>query len=516
MTYHDVDLPGFDSRWQPDEPPPTDPWPAPIPLAAPSVVPPFPVSALPGPVAAFVEETAEATGTAVDFAATAALVVAAGMIGASRCLRMKGDYFAGTRLYAALVGGPGSGKTPAIRQTSAPLFTRQLKLKAEHDAKMADYEIALEKWKQSQKQSFRDSRDLRDADGEAIESAVGPEPKRPVLTRCWSDDATVEALGGILAENPRGVTFVKDELAGLIRNLNAYKGGKGADRQFYLSAWSGEPVGIDRKGRPDPLLIPHPWLSILGGIQPDLLGELRDQFQRQDGFLERFLFAFPDEPPMAGWSERSVRETTKKNWSDALERLTLLTQKQGEHGPMPVACSFSRDAKAAWTQRYDAHVAEANAAKFPASLVGYWSKLRDYAGRLALILQLLHDAAENINVYEAIVDVPAASGAWELVGYFKGTYRRVVSQLAADPEVAKAERVLAWVRRERPEQFRRHDVHQDVRNDRWFSRIEDVDEPLRRLCEHHYLRRLDPQTSGVGRPRNPVYLPHPDLLRGIP
>ena len=86
--------------------------------------------------------------------------------------------------------------------------------------------------------------------------------------------------------------IIRDELSAWIKSFNQYKGGKGADKQFFLSAWSGEPLAVDRQGK-DPVLVPHPFLSVVGCIPPDVLPDL-DEDNREDGFLHRLLFVYPD------------------------------------------------------------------------------------------------------------------------------------------------------------------------------------------------------------------------------
>ena len=58
------------------------------------------------------------------------------------------------------------------------------------------------------------------------------------MGRTVVEDATVEALYSVLEENPRGVLDIEDELSGWVRRMDQYKGGKGADRQFFLGVWS--------------------------------------------------------------------------------------------------------------------------------------------------------------------------------------------------------------------------------------------------------------------------------------
>ena len=49
-----------------------------------------------------------------------------------------------------------------------------------------------------------------------------------------------EATLWVLEDNPRGLLMVQDEGVAWVRSMGQYKGGRGNDRQFWLSAWSGK------------------------------------------------------------------------------------------------------------------------------------------------------------------------------------------------------------------------------------------------------------------------------------
>ena len=81
-----------------------------------------------------------------------------------------------------------------------------------------------------------------------------------------TQDATVEKLGELLQENPRGMLVSRDELAGWLRTMD--KPGREGDRDFYLEGWNGSGgYTLDRIGR-GTVHIPAVTLSICGGIQP--------------------------------------------------------------------------------------------------------------------------------------------------------------------------------------------------------------------------------------------------------
>ena len=106
-------------------------------------------------------------------------------------------------------------------------------------------------------------------------------------------DITTEKLASILQENPRGVAVIHDELTGWVKSMDQYRSGKGADRQFWLSAWSGAPISVHRKNQEaGPVRVAHSFVGVVGGLPPALLETMRGEKDIVDGFLERIVSYF--------------------------------------------------------------------------------------------------------------------------------------------------------------------------------------------------------------------------------
>ena len=119
----------------------------------------------------------------------------------------------------------------------------------------------------------------------------------PTERRYIINDSTVEKVGELLNQNPRGLLLFRDELTGWLRSLD--REGREGDRAFYLEAWAGtEDFTYDRIGR-GTLHIKRVTLSILGSIQPGPLASylrytLADG-HGDDGLLQRSqLMVYPD------------------------------------------------------------------------------------------------------------------------------------------------------------------------------------------------------------------------------
>src|SRR5262249_48830092 len=153
-------------------------------------------------------------------------------------------------------------------------------------------------------------------------------------------DTTTESLCLLLHENPRGFVMLKDELSGLISGFNQYKKG-GHDRQVYLALWAGETVIVDRKSDRDrngePLYVGNPFFGIAGCIQPAVVSSLRGDARGNlppvnDGFIDRFLLAYPPEPQASGETWREVSDEAKEQWSQVVKTLLALPMETESDG----------------------------------------------------------------------------------------------------------------------------------------------------------------------------------------
>jgi hypothetical protein len=457
----------------------------------------FPVDVLPEPAARLVTEGAESIGCPPDFLGVSVLVVAAGTIGRSASLLLKDGYFAPTTVYAGCIGPPSDGKTPALKAATAAVRKIDGALEAE-------YGQALERWQEEAAKLG--------ANGKKQKPPPPPKPRRIDV-----DDITMEALPILLADNPRGLVMIRDELTALVLGMNQFKGGKGNDRSNVLKIWSGDAIKKDRVNHENnaPIRCPHPCLSIVGGLPPDMLGELLDPKGRADGFLDRFLLTYPDPRRLPPWSERGVSDETAAEWHALVARLWQRPLNLKEGRPVPHVAHFTPEGKACWQGYFNAHVAEMNRDDFPPTLRGPWGKFRDYAGRLCLVLALMDHAADPDADPVAVPNVGPKSvrDGWRLVAYFKSHARRVQAAIGSRAGIGGGPVVAAiveWIRAGRRLSFTRHEVKQARR---WIKE-DDLDAALRFLVDRKAIRPgpAPPEKPKGGRPVSPSYDVNPALL----
>lgn len=141
-------------------------------------------------------------------------------------------------LWGGIVGDPGTKKTPSLLHAHKPLHHLESQAAQKHASDMHAYKQAL---LQHEKAVAAWSKDKSGG----FKPIAPPEPIR---TRYIVHDSTYQALGQILADNPRGVLALADELSGLLQSLDTP--GQEAARGFYLTGWSGTGgYSFDRVGR---------------------------------------------------------------------------------------------------------------------------------------------------------------------------------------------------------------------------------------------------------------------------
>jgi hypothetical protein len=324
----------------------------------------------------------------------------------------------------------------------------------------------------------------------------------------------------LLKKRPRGVCLTVDEIAGWVGSFNQYKaGGKGSDRDFWLSNWTGKSWTVVRKNLAEGYsTIPHPFVSVLGGIQPDRLGDL---VGKDDGFLERVLFAYPD--------RLSPKTSRRAVDGSAWERVAaaILSRPMYEDQPRPAGEKADPNEKGEsagrpfylnldpgadelffdhWCPRMDRFAADA--ARTQDRLKGVYAKLKGYAARLAVIAFALRVAGESGSI--AVVTAADMAAGMALAEYFLAHARRVWDATSCDQRMGLASVVVEWVRRKCLAEFSRSELHRDLR--RHVRQPEDWADPLRLLRQMNWVRYLDQPQAATGRKPTPRFEVNPQAF----
>jgi hypothetical protein len=389
---------------------------------------PFPVDSLPAPIDRYVTNAAKSIGCDASMVALATLACLAGAVGNTRRIMLKASWIEPCIIWAVIVSESGTQKSPAIEFPSSALFRRQkaafkeyMKLKAGYDQEVLRYQAELKEWQNSGRKRREDP----------------PEkPVEPVKVRYVVSDVTVEALGPIQSENPRGVLVVRDELNGWFGSFDQYKGGKGSDTAFWLSAFHGRTYVVDRRTNRVTIVVERASVGILGGIQPGILKKSLGREHCEDGIAARLLMCSPPRRAKR-WSDAVISAKLQQELDGVFDRLLALDFGANAEGEkVPVDLPLDPDAKSAFVEWADEHGLQQT--QFVGDLAAAYSKLEGYCARLALVVHLVRQATGEVAT-EAI-DAKSMEMAIALTEWFKHECRRTYQMLSeSDDERAHRE-----------------------------------------------------------------------------
>lgn len=381
----------------------SDDWPEPLSIPC-SLLPvePFDNELLPLALRAWVADIAERMQCPPDFPAVGAMVALSSVIGRKASIKPKrfDDWQVVPNLWGAIVGRPGVMKSPALSEVMKPLdrlaiIARDLNIEAlrDHNIK-AQIEGMSGKAAETKAQKLVAAGKINEAAQMLTEAMDAEIIEPPALRRYKVTDASVEALGEILIENPWGTLAYRDELNGLLRSLD--KEGQEGARAFYLQGYDGnQGYTFDRIMRGRNLHIPAVCIAMLGGIQPGKLQSyIHDAVSGgagDDGLLQRFgLLVWPDIDGEWRNVDRWPDTPAKRIAFETFERLDALhpgtDPESGEAAP--VVYRFTDDAQALFEEWRQSFETDLRSGDHHPAMESHLSKYRKLVPAIALVCAL--------------------------------------------------------------------------------------------------------------------------------
>jgi hypothetical protein len=522
----DTLLKALEEAEAPNNPPPGG-WPNREPIHAElKPVPLFdPTALLPEALRPWIMDEAERMPCPPDFIAAAAIVMISSIVGARCGVKPKShdSWIVVPNLWGGVVGLPSTKKSPAIAAAMKPLgrlieivqkihkneLHEHAKKKAIHDIKVKAMEArllaAIRGGKsEDQEKATRALQELRDE-----------EPTPPIVPRFKSNDSTIEKLGELLRDNPRGLLIDRDELVGLMASWE--REGREGDRAFFLEAFNGDQsFDTDRIGRGH-IHILNLCLSLFGGIQPDKLTaylEMATGALDNDGMLQRFqVLVYPDHRKWE-WRDEAPDPSARELAYETIERLANFNPVAwgaipvGQYDKFP-AFRFRDDAQRTfieWSiELHDRRISDENDPLIQQHL----SKYDKLFPALALLFHLIDCAAHGVRGPITRTCAIRAAGWCE---YLEAHARRCYG-LLKDSGLRSAQALARMLERgELKNGFTAREVRRHQRTALKTERS--VETAIEWLEDCGWIRREQPTPGQPGRPTT-RYEIHPDLREGI-
>jgi hypothetical protein len=288
-------------------------------------------------------------------------------VGTELVIRRNQNFRVNGSINSAIVSESGQKKSPILANLiRLPLNKLSEEKEDGYKAAMEDYKTALKAWEASKDEDKGDKPE---------------EPEEPRLY--YFTNATGEAIPIQAQKAPDKALFALiDELSGLFNSANSYRGGKGSDKQDFLSYFDGtgqtvlRAVGVKAK-------LQRMNLSIFGTIQPEILKRHIGDCSDPDGQWARFLFV--NQPLEAS--------TLADDDEEVVQVHELLADVYRQIDNLPVMeYRLSRQA----FKRYQPVYAELERLRVThpkGGMRAVYSKMEGYIGRLALNLHVLWELA---------------------------------------------------------------------------------------------------------------------------
>jgi putative DNA primase/helicase len=444
-----------------------------------------------GPWAEWLATAATAKGAPVDYVAAALLGAASAVIGNARWASPWPGWKEPPVLWVMLIGDPSAGKSPALDAVLDPIKDIERGLSEHYKARRKDWEdrdeiaaLVLAEWKVAAKAAIGDGIKAPPKPDNAVAGAP------PIRERITISDVTTEKVAALLAVSWRGLLLSRDELSGWLGGMDRYN--SGGDRAFWLEAYGGRSFTVDRKSSPEPVIVDHLSVAILGGTQPDKLARLLVKAD-DDGLLARFLTVFPEPVPLS----RPDREIDSAKVQAAFERLRTLPPAFDEAGNRrPHIVPFSEAAADALQEfRGDCRKWEVEATGL---FKGHIGKMPGLVVRVACVLAHLDwSAIAGAPVPEEISHRHVGRACYLIGDYMRGHAFRAYG--AADPpeEIRNARKLAVLLLREKPGQVTVREIqHRQLAG---LQTARQVETALQALEQADWLRRHSEETGG--RPR---------------
>jgi replicative DNA helicase len=493
-------------------------WPAPDPLTERRTLPPFPIGVLPDPYNKMVVQVAEFTQTDPGMAGSAALTALAAAAGGRCEIEVRPGWREPLNLFTVVAADPGERKSAVHAQMNEPLLDAERVLAEEARPAILEAETALDV---AQKASHRARQQAGNADDAgqrqelmagAVSAAMMAESVTvPVMPRLVADDVTPEAAGSLLAD--QGRLAILSAEGGIFEIIAGRYSGNVPNLDVFLKGHAGDPLKVDRKGRP-PEYVPRPALTVGLMVQPAVLTAIGEHRSfRGRGLLARFLYALP--PSQVGRrriDSAPVDDAVRSEYGDAVRQLTLTLNGWTD----PAVLSLTVGALAALFEFMEALEPRLGPYGDLHHVRDWASKLSGAVARLAGLLHLAQGSAERL---VAEVEAPTIQQAVDLADYYVTHALAAFDAMRADPVTADAEYLLTVVRRlcattQPPDysdikQVSRRELHVAASRSR-FPTVADLDQPLALLIDHGWLVPVaDDEVTGPGRRPSPKYAVNP-------
>lgn len=475
----------------------------PIPLTQTFQIPEFPVDALPKAMADMVRGVAEATQTDLAMAGTSSLGAIASCTGGHAEIEIRSGWREPLCIYTVTIADSGERKSSVQQALVRPIYDVERDLAAAGVVARAETEslkqIALDTAKRRRKEAASAKEEQREtAVTESIRAdALADGIEIPVVPRIVADDITPESLGSVLAEQKGRLAIISAE-GGVFDIIGGRYSNNVPNVDVYLKGHSGDPLRVDRKGKP-PEYVARPALTMSLMIQPVVLTNIAgNRVFRGRGLLARILYAYP----VSKVGHRKINAspldvTVKDRYEKSIRDLASgLAEWLGD----PAVLTLTEEAKAE-VVAIEAEIEPTLAGDGELAPLADWGS--KYVGAIVRIAGLLHLAENGAEKGPTTsVSGDTMKKARRLGEYFKACAIQAFAKMGLDEVTADAIYLLDRIERASSDELSVRDMQRVAQRFHTKSKLMPA---VARLVDHGYLVPLSVANQTEGRPSSPRY-----------
>lgn len=347
--------------------------------------------------------------------------------------------------YWLSIAGSGERKTSADNEAIAPIEQWEAELKAQYDVDHIAWKNKQDAWETQRAEILKDKRNYKTVESKVVAlDALGDAPAAPLMPMMVCPEPTFEGLCRLYILGMPSLGVFSSEGGQFIGGHGMNEDNKLKTSTAISCLWDGKPIKRVRAGDGS-VTLPGKRLSMHLMVQPGVAAKmLSDAMLLDQGLLSRFLITAPETTAGTRFHKPEKPETVlhlqlyHQHILDILRKpLPLAEAKTNELDP-PIISLTPAAAKAFYG--FADHVEELiKPGGRMEPIISLANKLPEHAVRLAAVIALV----EDINVSE-ITHLHMASGI-NLAQYYVVEAIRMLGEAIISPDVALAERLLAWL-----------------------------------------------------------------------
>ena len=469
-------------------------WEMPVPFEKEPELEPFPMKALPGLLAEFVQAVCENAQVYPEMAVLPLLCsLSACVLGKGQVLNPGSFNCEQLALYGLTVAESGNKKS-ACQVFWKPIDKYQFEYNEQNALTFKQINTALQAKVSQQNALIKkgESEQAQRLDADILKIKEQAQQCRPL--HMLIDDATPESIARTIYDHNGSAAILSDEPS----VFDAFTYAKSANINVLLKGYDGSSYYQTRIGR-EPLFLKNPLVAVGVMAQPEVLQTLMQNTQYVGrGLLQRFIFAFPrTNRGYSNFSSPPIPADLSERYASLIERLLAIPRAD----QIPI---ISSDGTAACIYRdYFDHVqiGMRPGGKFE-NVADYFSK---QYGKMLRIAGVLHFAKHLEKAVEMKIDAETAQAAVSIARWSESQALKAFGETVGDTvDISNAKYIVSRFRKTDKALFTKSEFQRFCRGKS--MSVDEQNSALDVLEEHNFIKREFIQRSSNSKPSEQIFI----------